>query len=654
MKSLVKSTAMALGVAAVAAGSADAAEIVVTANITTSETWTADNTYNLHAQIYVEDGATLTIEAGTVIASDGVVPGDPGGGLVIARGGKIYALGTQTEPIIFTSKADGATWAADPGHPTGKDPATGAWREAANEWGNVTMMGRAYISEDAIITNTPAPNAANYGEMEGLVVPPGNTLTRYGGDDDNDDSGTVKFVSIRYGGKIVTLNNELNGLSLGGIGRETDFHHIEIMNNVDDGVEIWGGTAFFKYLSIWNVGDDSLDIDQGYRGQIQNVLIVQGHSLNAAQGSGVGDNLCEIDGAEDSWYQPVTTATIYNLTGIGQPAPGAGDHGTAWRDNARVQYRNSIFMDLGEKLVSFDNTDGDGGDGYGAAGTLSWAATWTTSSATTSAINPFNGTTEISPAEAYTAQQPGNLNEIKDSVFFRNLDVAAYVEATTVGVLPPDGTNNNVLIASVLDADGPIQSLMRGAPVTKGGKIMLPVTSLDPRPKNAATGSVASAPAAGFFTPEGYRGAFAPGETWLTEWTASDAFGFTNDTSPWRNLGCELDGFGGMLPELLGSGPLTAGSLNSLKLMNARPSSLAILFVSLSNTPVPFKGGTLKTVPILLQIGLATDASGELTLPFVWPGSIPAGTLFYFQYGISDADAVKSVALSNAEQGEAQ
>ena len=647
MNRLFKTTALALGAAAVASGSAEAAEIVVTSNITTSETWTANNTYNLHGQVFVEDGATLTIEAGTVIASDGVIPGEPGGGLVVARGGKIFALGTQTNPIIFTSKADVATWASDPGHPTGKDPLTGTWRESANEWGNLTIEGRAYVSEDAIPGNTAAPSASNFGQMEGLVLAPGDEKGRYGGGNDDDDSGTVKYVSIRYGGKIVTLNNELNGLSLGGIGRATDIHHVEIMNNVDDGIEIWGGTVNLKYLSIWNIGDDSLDIDQGYRGQIQNVLEVQGHSLDAAQGSGVGDNLNEIDGAEDSYWQPVTTTTIYNLTAIGQPVPGAGDHGTAWRDNARVQYRNSIFMDLGEKLVAFDNVDGDGGDGYGASGTLSWADTWTTDSSVTSTVNPF-----ADPAAAYKAQQPGKLAEIKDSVFFRNLDAAAYTEATARGVF--DAGNNNVLIAGSDDLDSPIVSLVRGTPVVKGGKTLLPVASLDPRPANEALTSVAAAPAAGHFTPEAYRGAFAPNETWLTEWTASDAFGFTNDGSPWRTLGDELEGFAAALPELLGAGPLADGSANSLALLNARPSSLAILFVSLTDTPVPFKGGTLHPVPILLQAALFTASTGEFTLPFVWPTGIPAGTPFYFQYAVQDTDAVKDVALSNALQGVAQ
>ena len=121
---------------------------------------------------------------------------------------------------------------------------------------------------------------------------------------------------------------------------------------------IWGGTVNLKYVNIWNIGDDSFDIDQGWRGKAQDIFIVQGYSADASQGSGVGDNCFETDGAEDSDWQPVTTAAIYNATVIGQPVD--GDHGTAWRDGCRMQYRNCIFMDLGHKLIQFDNIDGDG------------------------------------------------------------------------------------------------------------------------------------------------------------------------------------------------------------------------------------------------------------------------------------------------------
>jgi hypothetical protein len=626
-KLLKGATAVAM-VGAGVAGAAEAADIPVSANISVSTTWTANNSYNLQNQVYVLPGATLTIEAGTLVASTTNV----GGALAVCEGAQIHVLGTQNNPVIMTSTADVATWTAG-------DPKTGTWREGVNEWGNLTVMGDAYISENATVGNTATPSASNVAAMEGLIADfVGDTKVLYGGADDEDDSGTIRYLSIRYGGKVIGLNNELNGLSLGGIGRATDIHHVEIMNNVDDGFEIWGGTVNVKYFSIWNIGDDSFDVDQGWRGKAQFGLIVQGHSADAAQGSGVGDNVFEADGAEQADWQPVTTACVYNVTVIGQPVD--GDHGTAWRDNARIQYRNCIFMDLGEKLVQFDNIDGDGGAGYGFNGTTSWAGTWTTDSSVTSTVNPF-----AVPADAYKAQKPGKLAEISDSVFFRNLNGAAYTEATAQGVFA--AANNNVLIAGSDPNDAPIVALTRGGPVVKGGKTMLPVTSLDPRPKNAALTSVAGAPNDGFFTTAGYRGGFHPGQTWLSDWTASDAFGFTNDDSPWTDLGSSLAGQKGH-PILTGSGSMVAGTPGALHLTNARSSSLCILFTSIVSVPTNFKGGVLLPVPWLSQLALFTDANGSIQLTWpAWQAGL-SGLDLFFQYAIADAAAPFGASLSNA------
>jgi hypothetical protein len=508
VRRFIKGTATTIAVGAGLAGAVDAAEILVTSDISTSTTWTADNTYNLQDQIYVLPGATLTIEAGTVVASTT----DLGGSLAVCRGAMLFVQGTQAEPVIMTSTADVATW-------TGGDPKTGTWREEANEWGNLTIMGEAYVSENAAaLGNSSVPDAGNEADMEGLVNGP--STDRYGGGDDDDDSGTIEYLSIRYGGKVISLNNELNGLSLGGIGRETDIRYVEVQNNVDDGIEIWGGTVNLKYVCISDVGDDSFDIDQGWRGKAQFGLIIQGYSLDAAQGSGVGDNCFETDGAENSDWQPVTTATIYNFTVIGQPID--GDHGTAWRDGARVQYRNCIFMDVGEQVVKNDNVDGDGGSGYGFSGTLSFADVWDTDYDMVPAhANDF---ITGSYATNYAAQSSGKLAEIKDSVFFRNQHASAYTEATTQGVF--DAGNNNVTIPGIDDADSPLTLLTRDSAVSKGGKMMVRVLSIDPRPANEAVTSVASAPNDGFFMPAMYRGAFESGKAnWLWGWTALDAFG---------------------------------------------------------------------------------------------------------------------------------
>jgi hypothetical protein len=488
------------------AGLANAAEILVSGDITVSTTWTANNTYNLQGQVYLTNGATLTIQPGTVIASD------LGGSLAVTRGSQIFALGTQAAPVIFTSKPDVATW-------VGGNPKTGTWRPAKLEWGNLTILGEGYVSscplKDGQPGNVPTPNAANEARMEGLTAAfPGDDRFLYGGGDDEDDSGTLNYVSLRYGGKVVGLNDELNGLSLGAIGRGTDISHVEIMNNVDDGVELWGGTVNLRYLSIWNIGDDSLDIDGGWRGKAQFGLIVQGASGLGSQGSGYGDNAIEHDGAEQSSWQPVTTGRIVNYTVIGQPI--AGDHGTTWRDNCRMQYASSIFMQLGEQLVRNDNVDGDPcGTGYGAGGTLSFNDTWTTASSVFSAVNaPAN------PADFYKAQYPGNLAEIKNSIFFQNLNASAYTTATTVGVFAP--ANGNVQEP----VNSPIRLLQRTANPNATLNFQQ-VTKLDPRAQNDALGKgTAAQPGDSFLVSTTYAGAFNASQSWLWSWTAADAFGF--------------------------------------------------------------------------------------------------------------------------------
>ncbi len=500
-KRVVLFTLMSVAVA----GAASAAEVLVTENIVTSQTWTADNVYNLQKQVYVEPGATLTIEAGTLVQSTAGL----GGSLAVCRGAQIFVNGTQDAPVIMTSTNDDLI----------------SWHEGCNEWGNLTLMGNALISAshysgEPVGNNTKEPTGLNVKQMEGLTAEfVGDFKVMYGGNDDNDDSGSIRYLSLRYGGKVIELQNELNGLSLGGIGRETDIDHVEVINNVDDGIEIWGGTVNLKYVNIWNVGDDSFDVDEGWRGKAQYGLIVQGYSINANQGSGVGDNCFETDGAEDSDAQPVTTAVVYNFTCVGQPID--GDHGTAWRDNARVQYHNCVWMDLGEQLVKFDGDDGDGANGYGYNGTLSWEETWITPYTETSLVNAG----AADPAALYQSQTSGMLAEITDSVFYNNLNSKAYTEAEARGVLSPD--KFNVVAAA---NQSPIQSITRGPLVAKGGKNMLPVTHINPCAANDAVLSMGTAPYDGFLTIAPFRGGFPHNYNWLAGWTAVDAYGMT-DTS---------------------------------------------------------------------------------------------------------------------------
>ena len=483
----------ALMMLAAMAGGVSAAKVDVSANISTDEVWTADNTYNLTTQIYVLEGASLTIEAGTLVQSDTSANGS--GSLAVCRGAKIFVQGTENNPVIMTSAADNLV----------------SWHEGCNEWGNLTIMGKGiiaysdpnpvdaevgpvYFDQDDTIPGTQA-------KMEGLTASAGDTKILYGGTDNMDDSGSISYLSLRYGGRVVGLANELNGLSLGAIGSETDIDHIDIMNNVDDGIEIWGGAVNLSYVSIWNIGDDSLDADQGWQGSAQFGLIVQGYSTDASQGSGVGDNCFEIDGAEnsDADNAPASNVNIANFTVIGQPK--AGDGGTTWRDNADIKYHNCVFMNIGEELVRFDNKDGDGAQGYGYEGTKSWAARW-------------------ADGDCY----------IKGSVMYDNADDGDD-KADSVGVF--NAANNNIEAT-----EQPIVMIERAAPVTRGGKTMLQVTYLNPCPKNDALTAGVALAAPLSTAGEGFRGGFAPNHNWLMGWSAAYTYGMTGTANP------DLDGDG--------------------------------------------------------------------------------------------------------------
>jgi hypothetical protein len=587
------SLGLAAGVAF--AGTAQA-QTVVTDDITTSTTWTKANApYDLQGRIIVREGASLTIEKGVVIASTFDSNDNSGGSLIVSRGSKIFVQGTEDQPVIMTSGNDVRTWdnsvVSENGagnvssvSDIGDAPYTsGEWRPAANEWGSLAILGEGIISAsefdvggdgtveqvgpatDGSAENPDKPLGTAQKQMEGTTVPGGPEGdaddVRYGGANDNDSSGVIKYLSLRYGGDVLGEGNELNGMSMGGVGRGTDVHHVEVMNNVDDGIETWGGTVNYKYCTVWNIGDDSFDFDEGWRGKGQFLFVVQGYSLDADKGSGVADNAFETDGAEQSNAQPVTTGVFNNVTVIGQPL-NQGDRGaTTWRDGTRLQYNNSVFIDTGV-LVQLDNKDGDGGQGYGydedtsggvgdadVGPTLTWTEVWdkpytystTAGDASTAFEAPFSmdqsevptGQEFNHPDQLYQAQNSGNLAQIHDSVFWGVSQIYDAKGNTGAGFSAPDvmaASNFNKNYPSRPSDQRPIVSLTRGETVENLGPNddfdIQPVDTIDPRAANDATDSQTAVPADGFFTPVDYRGAFSASSNWALGWSASDAYGF--------------------------------------------------------------------------------------------------------------------------------
>jgi hypothetical protein len=236
---------------------------IISSNITANTTWYADTVYQLGGRIAVTSGATLTIQPGTVIKGEAGT-GSNATCLLIARGGKLMAEGTASLPIIFTSVADEITpemVAAGNFASPNLDPTVNGL------WGGLIVLGNAKIS--------PKPGTA--GELlevqiEGIPTSDPNGL--YGGNNDADNSGVIKYVSLRHGGTNIGSGNEINGITFGGVGNGTVVENIEIVANQDDGVEWFGGTVNAKNVVSWNAGDDGLDTDQSWAGTCDNFVVI--------------------------------------------------------------------------------------------------------------------------------------------------------------------------------------------------------------------------------------------------------------------------------------------------------------------------------------------------------------------------------------------
>lgn len=226
-----------------------------------------------------------------------------------------------------------------------------------------------------------------------------------------------------------------------------------------------------KYLNIWYAGDDSFDLDCGYRGKAQFGLTVQGYCLSNSQGGGICDKCFEMDGAEGCDAQPCSAVCIYNWTAIGQPHDNT-HQATSWRDNMHAQFRNCIWIDVGGQLVSKETTGETasnsyvtGTQGFGVNGTLGWPACWFTPASYQEPVYQVPGYTPggiSDPTVLYQSQQSdGYLCEIRNSIFYHFVMTGAFTEANNCGVFDP--AMNNTIGSSL-----PIQSLIRDANVVVG------------------------------------------------------------------------------------------------------------------------------------------------------------------------------------------
>ena len=258
-----------------------ATTITASTDITTNTTWSG--IVLLKNKVYVKNGATLTIEPGTIIRGDKATQGS----LIISRGAKIIADGTVNKPIVFTS-----------------NEAAGSRSEG--DWGGLVILGKA-------VNNQPNGVAS----IEGLTE---SEDTKFGGTDDKDNSGIIRYVRIEFAGIALQPNKEINGITFGSVGNKTVVDNVQVSFSGDDSFEWFGGAVDCKHLIAYRGLDDDFDTDFGYRGRVQFGLIIRDASLSDAIGDSNG---FESDNdAAGSSAKPLTAPVFSNITSVGPKGDG--------------------------------------------------------------------------------------------------------------------------------------------------------------------------------------------------------------------------------------------------------------------------------------------------------------------------------------------
>ncbi len=408
-------------------------------------TWDRDTVYILDGFCFVNDGQVLTIEPGTIIKGK-TGQAEDASALIVARGGKIFAEGTASAPIIFTAESDNIR----PGEMMGSslEPSTNGL------WGGLIILGKS-------ITNNTTSDKA----IEG--IPTSETRGQYGGNDDTDNSGILKYISIRHGGTLIGAENEINGLTLGAVGSGTTIEYIEIFGNADDGIEFFGSTVNTKYIISAYNNDDSFDYDESYRGKGQFWFVLQDPN--------VGDRVGEHDGgpSDNEFGDPYAIPEIYNVTYIGRGAE-AGTRLITFRDNAGGKYFNSIFLNQA-KGIDIEYIEGSD--------------------------------------DSYLQFSNGNL-EIGNNIFWNIADGTAGKLFTVV-----PAKDSYTVPAEYL-------STFEAYFTTAGNTVSDPgVQSDNPVPTGTVTGNMHAYPGE-WFEQVNYKGAFAPGSSnWAKGWTLLDNAG---------------------------------------------------------------------------------------------------------------------------------
>jgi len=412
--------------------------------ITADRTLSCDTTYILTKKTYVINGATLTIPAGTIIKAVKSIYPEFASALIITKGCKLYANGTASCPVVFTSNE------AQP---------------ALSDWGGLVLLGRAPINQDTTVVTIEGIDLA--------TLPVGVDIN-YGGNNSNDNSGSLTYVRVEYAGRFLSANNGLNSFTFGGVGSGTTLSHLQAYYSRIDAFKFFGGTVNAKYLISTAANDDAFDFDFGYRGKLQFLVAV----LDPSAPYSPNANGIECDNnATGALDNPLLTRpVISNLTVVGTSngaTSGGGTvlYGAHYRRSTRFVLRNSVLYGYKGKTGTAVVINLDGSNVYSKLGK--------DFSNTLSNDSSYMGNNVIGLITGATAYNPATPVTVGDSV-----------RATTAMTLRnPFNTANY------------FSSLLKGLSATGNPALSgADFTGLD-----------------GFFTTTTYKGGVSDGNYWITD-----------------------------------------------------------------------------------------------------------------------------------------
>lgn len=458
----------------------------------------------LDKKIFVDANKTLEIEPGTVIKGRKYSTPDSATCLIVSRGGKLIADGTEDCPIVFTAEAD---------------PMNGTYALSnRGQWGGVVLAGRA-TNNLTLAANGPYVAGSGSGKLavanglgyfEGFATTDsrmyfGADLTGGESFDDNDNSGILRYVSVRHAGAILTVGGEINGISLGSVGRGTTIEHVDVISSADDGMEFWGGTVNVKYVSYLFGNDDNFDWDDGYSGKAQFVFALQTDTAGASPDA---DNGFEMDADDQkSNLLPRSHPVIFNVTMIGNrkrtlTSDNSGLAAIEAKELTEGEISNSIFanfrygMNIIKSLGTRVNVNGEAWDNWANSGGNGSQSLKIKCNTFVNCVAPF----------AIDKNAAGGFGSTTDTAQFYTTDM-------------------NVATASVSGFD-------YAWSVNDATNVVAHKIDVMPNPALSVTGCPVT-PTDGFFSPAPYRGAFAStGQNWLSNWSYASMLGATGGTAP--------------------------------------------------------------------------------------------------------------------------